>query len=506
VVLLFCCLNLAMHLLVGRVPDIEEATYALLALSELDRWTGGNRVDLNMFAAALNTRFYTPLYIHMLALTYWGLGVEQVLVLVPNMALGAMALVSVHRATLALGGTRWDGLTAALLLACFPGFLQASAGSYVDYAMACWSAVAFYFFAAYRGSLIRFTWVQAGYLVGLSLAIACGLMSRWSFALLPVSLFLPDLVRTLWRRALDGKNLLRRHLLPYLAALAGALPLLHWLLTVADIERLRDTPGSEDSGLTYGESLVYYLDVLGPQGMGLALTVIGAGLLAASLRPLLRSYGTGPLVCWLAVCLLFFAAILRKKEIYVLYAYPALSLLTVHALVSLPWRRMRALARGALVVAALATAVTHVATLPPQSPRFYREVIRQVERSWDGERPARLLIHTGEPTASSAYSWLTFAFENAASRGTPKVFYRIHDSQQQAGIDFCKLGPKGADFLLLGLNPAPGGGPGRDEQAVVGCPLWRRAAPTYDLARLGHLRGEAALFRAVKRKPAPGRR
>jgi len=499
IVLFFIVAGLTGNLLVGRVPDMDEVTYALVALGELDRWTAGNRVDLEVFSWALTTRFYPPLYVDLLALTYWVLGVSTPAVLVPNLLLGSAAIMSVYGASRRMGGGPGTGLIAATLLACLPGFIHASGASSIDFAMACWAAIAFYFYVAYRTGCHYRARTPAGSLAGLAVAVSCGYMTRWTFVLFVLALMLPHALFALSLRSWTTTEGLRRHVYPWLAIAAGTVPLLVWLLFRANISQLMLASGGEDSGLSLLRSIAFYVGHIAGEGAGPVLCGAAGFVLVASGRGPWRSKWFWILVAWIAICLLAFGVIPRKKVSYIQYAMPSFCLLVAHAITKISAYQLRSLARAALLAASIGGVGMYLAVeRSPQSPRFFRQVIADIERDWRGGRQVRVLVHNGAYPKPLQLTWLNFIFENAAAGTTSKTFLDYPWEPTRTPGEECQRFSVPPDYVVIPYSPKALGENQPEDLYQFRCYKLSRVGAEYDLPSLGHLEGRARLYRVAE--------
>ena len=455
--------SLAQHHLLHRTPAFEETHFTIMALEAIDERTGSSRIDIPCFDRALDPSFYPPVYIGLLSWTHQLLGPGYGWVLLPNLCLGLLALLALFRCGTLLAD-RWTGACAAWVLATLPPFIEGVSGSYVDFAMACWAAAAFWGLVSYRRS--GRWWA----LVGWSAAIAIGLLTRWTLAVFVVSVLLGLLVVEAWRSERADSSVWTRLVLPGLAAGVGALPFLAWSLHHGNTARLLGFLGGagETDNLTYGQSLLFYLEVFfGPHGaLWIGLVALVAALAS---RPWRRSWSWA-LVAWIVVGLAVFSYLERVKEVYVLFVFPAIALLLAICLG--PMAATRRAAGLALVIGlGLFATVWSVRSASSVDRRVYDDVLEAVDRDWRGEGPPTVAVLYGFHPDETALNAMIVAAANAQGGHAPKTLYTPPDPvspDELTGTGY--RGRDGAatfDYAIVPLPDGPDPSPG-----VV--PSWTR--------------------------------
>lgn len=424
------------------MPSLDEATYLNAALLVAGERRGTPLADLPMQEFTLSTRYYPPLWVWSVCSAMEALGYRFSSILALTWVMGILALVAVYRTGTTLAD-RWTGGLASLLLACFPAFSSAATGSFMDYGMACWAAIAFAFFVDYARHGRWWT------LLGWTVAVAAGQATRWTFVVFVFAVLVPPFLAGIIRPDDARRSFHRGFAMPALAAVVGFVPFLVWLATMGEPALLLSNTGSESSEFTYTQSIVFYLWAVFVDGIGSGLTPL---LVLAVLAPGL--YGRRDrwgLVVWILLCLLFFSGIARKRAMYVLYIYPAVALLLAVGLYSLRIKVLRAPASILSAVMALGFCVHSVVRYPVDDRRLFEEVLSTVDDAWYGPRPPVVGIHRPFYPDPEPFNSLVFSFESVAAGSGGKTWLEHSAVMEHAGHTCDE--DRALDFLVLACTP-----------------------------------------------------
>lgn len=403
----FAGLVVAEHGLWHRVPDMIQASYMIGALDILDDGLEEPLVDLTPYGDDLGTRYYPPLILHGLARVFGVAGVaySSVLWLVLPLALLALGGVFVAGAG---RGDRWNGLLAALLLASYPGFRSASAGVYLDHALACLVAVALAAMVIHgiRGRL----WGLAVFAV----ASAAAWMTRWTFVLLP-AIALPTTVGEL----AFGAGARRRHALRLagllVASLVAVIPFAIWLGTRADTSALLGNVTAEPTRIPFLSQLVFYPRLMALEGTGIPLAVLALASLA---HPAVwRSPRLRAALVLMIGGLVFLTWLPPKQPRYALVLYPSMALVTATAARSWGSPLVRRVLAGVLVIAALLTVGLDLGGRRTAHPEFLDRLVDRIHQEWTGDDPAHVLVHDRYYRLEGDLNAPVLIFVNAARGG-----------------------------------------------------------------------------------------
>jgi 4-amino-4-deoxy-L-arabinose transferase-like glycosyltransferase len=390
----------------GVAPTMIQATYLDIAA----RWVDPAAVDLSLYGDILSTRFYPPFYLASLAAAFRAVGVGYGAAGAVNALLGVLGLLGVFLAARAWSGP-WAGVLAAVVLGATPAFSQAAPLGSIDFAIACFAALAF-------GCLATFlVGGNRAALVGFAAAIATGLLCRWSFAVFLAAL-VPPAALDAWCAPPDRKAR-RRWAWLALAAAVGTLPLVIWLTTSANPGLLLNAAGDEVRLMSLVKTLVHYPGILAAGlGAGLALP-LALGLVSPWLW---RRREAWPVLGWLLLGWAFFSALPPKQPRYILYLFPAAALLVTLAVGTLPRRGWRLGAGSAVAVLAVITALAAHADAPARSRAPMDAVLAAITADAGPDARPTVLVHDRFVPPEGPFSSLSLAFHQAARGAAPFLF------------------------------------------------------------------------------------
>lgn len=438
----FAAAGLYDHFACHKVPDMLQATYASIAVDLADGPREATLIDMGFYGSILSIHYYPPLYLWMLAAAFAALGVSFAAVLVPNLLLGILALLAIYAAARLLANSR-AGLLAALMLSASPAFRDAGAATYLDYAMACWAAIAFFFLVAF----LRYGGPR--YLLGWGLAVGAGLLSRWTFAVVPAALLTAVCLRALLDRDLRPSR--RRELwkLPplLLATAVGAAPFVAWLLMSADVDVILSASGQERTALSLWGAIAYYPRLLLGSGMGWGLGILAA-LSLLNLRWWRNSW-SWLLAAWLLVGIAVFALIPNKKPNFVLFLYPALCLAAGLSLDALTWDRAKRFVVPVVVALAAVASIAQLWALPRYNPRVFDEILTDLETHWPDEAVARVMVSDRDYPTATDFNALVFSFMGATRGKGLQAFFEGEQNHIVAYQDKCQAPQIEFDYAII---------------------------------------------------------
>jgi len=437
---IFVANGLADQLVLQRMPSMIQATYLNIAVELVDQWTGVDRIDLSMYGDILTLRFYPPVYLILLALTFLLGGLSYLSVATLNIGLGLIALLALYQAGRLLAD-RPTGLLAALLFAAYPAIHKQCALGSIDYAFVCFAAVGFCLYVAWRHSR------HIGWLVGWGLGVAVGMMTRWTFAVVVAALFLALLIELF----LVEKDRRRKNIRPFLLFLAvsvlACLPLVWWIIAQNSLPLLLGASQDEIMLMPFFQTVAFYPRLMLTQGTGIVLGALaGLSFFALLIR---RDRRAWPLLIWIAIGYVVFSFLPPKKLRYVLFLIPALALTTAYATHLFSRPRLRGLVIGLVALCCLLTLIGTYENAHPYDRQVLNELLDDIESDWSQEKTVTIMVHDRYYPPETDLNSITLAFHNATENRSPKAFIEGNQYADIVHKDICMEPLPRFDYMIF---------------------------------------------------------